>query len=342
MKKLRAGVIGLGIGNQHALAFLEHDDVELVAVCDLDRERVHKATAEWSGVAGYQNAEDLLASGLDVVAIASYDHDHVHQVVKALTHGIHVFAEKPLCVSDTELAQIGDALDRDPRLRLSSNTILRRSPRFIDLRESIDRGSFGKLFYVEADYVYGRFHKITQDWRGESPGYSVMLSGGIHMVDLLLWLTGDPIVEVSSFGNNLAGREANSPFPGADLVAALLRFESGLTGKVTANFASVYPHFHRVLAYGTKATFENRLGAAELWESRDAAVPPKLLNTPYPGVRKGDLIPSFIDGILGRGAPLVNEDDVFATMQACLAINQSLREGKNVRVPPQRRFGRPT
>ena len=340
MSRLRAGVIGLGVGNQHAIAFHEHPDVDLVAVCDFDSDKLNEAHVRWPQARLYKDAGELLASGLDIVAIASYDHDHVSQVLGALDAGIHVFAEKPLCVSEVELNAIGSALDRNPTLRLSSNTILRRSPRFMELRDSMEAGKLGQVFYAEADYVYGRFHKIKDGWRGMSPGYSVMLSGGIHMIDLLLWLTGDRVVEVSAFGNRIAGKAWNATYPGSDLVAALLRFESGLTGKVTANFASVHPHFHRLLVYGTEATFENRMGPAEYWTSRDPKDSPALSSTSYLGMRKGDLIPSFIDGILGRGAPLVNEDEVFATMQACLAVDKALLEGTVVPVAPPRHFAR--
>lgn len=341
MTRLRAGVIGLGVGMQHALAFQEHAAVDLVAVCDLDPTRLAAARAVWPDIRTYERADDLLgAEDIDIVSIASFDHDHAHQVVQALQSGKHVFAEKPLCRTEDELAAIAAALHRNPRLRLSSNTILRRSPRFVAVKQSIEDGTLGRMFYVEADYVYGRLHKLTEGWRGRSPGYSVMLGGGVHMVDLLLWLTGGRVIEVTAYGNDIAGRDANSSFVGSDFTVALLRFENGLIGKVSANFGSVHPHYHRLLLYGTKATFENRLGPAELWTSRDADQPPKLLDIPYLGMRKGDLIASFIDAIIGRGQPLVDEADVFTTMQVCLAIDKSAGQKSPVGVPPPPQFQR--
>jgi predicted dehydrogenase len=339
--RLRAGVIGLGVGTQHALAFQEHTEVDLVAVCDLDSAKLATARATWPGIRTYDRAEDLRAAeDIGVVAIASFDHDHAIQILLALQSGKHVFAEKPLCRTQEELSAIASALHRNPQLRLSSNTILRRSPRFVAVKQLIEDDTLGEMFYVEADYVYGRLHKLTEGWRGRSPGYSVMLGGGVHMVDLLLWFTGGRVVEVTAYGNDIAGRAAKSPFVGPDFTVALLRFENGLIGKVSANFGSVHPHYHRLLLYGTKATFENRLGPAELWTSRDANQPPTLLDIPYPGMRKGDLIPSFIDAILGRREPLVDEADVFATMQVCLAIDKSAGQKSPVGVPPPVQFRR--
>ena len=53
-------------------------------------------------------------------------------------------------------------------------------------------------------------------------------------------------------------------------------------------------------------------------------------------VAKGELIPSFVDAVLGRGEPIVSENDVFAAMAICHAADRSLAEGKSVAV---RQFG---
>ena len=126
-----------------------------------------------------------------------------------------------------------------------------------------------------------------------------MLGGGIHMIDLTLWITGERPVDVVAYGSDVATRATG--FTGNDFVAALLRFDSGLVAKVSANFASVHPHFHRFLAYGTKATFENApdgpdpaCASGRLWTSRDPAMPPTAVDAAYLGIDKGALIPSFI------------------------------------------------
>ena len=83
-----------------------------------------------------------------------------------------------------------------PELVLSTNLPLRRSPRFVRLRELIAGGELGELFHLEGDYDYGRRHKLTDGWRGRIPYYSVMLGGGIHMIDLLTWVSGLNVTEV--------------------------------------------------------------------------------------------------------------------------------------------------
>lgn len=331
MARLGAGVIGLGVGERHAHAFARLPASELVALCDQDVRRLEAIGQKFPGVRQYASADDLIDDpAVSVVSVASYDQDHHRQIVRALRLGKHVFAEKPLCLSEQELEAIHTAWrEGNGRVRLTTNTVLRRSPRFVWLKDAIQRGDMGRVYCIEADYLYGRLHKLTDGWRGRIPGYSVMLGGGVHMIDLVLWLTGEQPVEVTAFGSGLASQKTS--FQGNDMALALLRFESGLLVKIGANFASVHPHYHRLFVYGTQATFANPLedivGPALFWTDRDPGRPPKTVDEAYPGVEKGDLLPAFLDAIQGRGEPDVTEREVFATLATCLAIEASIQSG---------------
>jgi predicted dehydrogenase len=330
--RLRAGIIGLGVGEQHISGYRRAQGVDVVALCDIAVEKREMAASRYPECRIDDDPEVLInAPDIDVISIASFDHDHATQVIRAIDLGKHVFCEKPLCTSEDELFEISTALARNPATRLSTNTILRMSPRFRDLRERIRRGELGRLYYVEADYNYGRLHKLREGWRGSIPNYSVMLGGGIHMVDLLLWLSGRRVVEVSAHGNKICSHDYRFSTP--DLVVATLIFDDGMIGKVTANFGCVYPHFHKLSVYGTEATFENGLEAGKLYKSRGQSAENICpIETAYPGISKGDLIPGFIDAIRNAGRAEVEEEDVLATMSVCLAIDRSLREGAPVMV----------
>lgn len=326
---LGVGVIGLGVGESLAEAFNRHADCAVVALCDLDAGRLAQVGARYPGARRHRSAEALIDDpAVSIVVVASYDDHHAPQILRALKAGRHVFAEKPLCLSENEALDILAALQRAPELRLSSNTILRMSPRFRALRDEIAGGRMGKVFYAEADYNYGRLHKLTEGWRGRIPNYSVMLGGGIHLVDLLLWLLGTEVTEVCGYGNSIAGRAAGSGFAGHDLSAALLRFADGTVAKVAANFGCVTPHFHRLLVYGTQATFENALPDALRYVSRDPATPPERISAGYPAVGKGDLVPGFVDAVLRRGCAVVSERDVFAALATCFAIDRAIASGR--------------
>lgn len=326
MRPLRAGVIGLGVGEQH-IAGYRAAGVEVVALCDMNPDKRAEASRRYPECRIVESAEALLdAEDVDVVSIASYDHHHAAQVVRAILRRKHVFSEKPLCMNEDELGAIQDALKRNPGVRLSTNTILRISERFRDIHSRVRAGELGRLYSVEADYNYGRLHKILLGWRGEIFNYSVMLGGGIHMVDLLIWMVGSPVIEVSAVGNKVCS--IGAAFQTPDMVMAWLRFDDGTIGKVGANFGCVYPHFHKIALYGTEGTFENGIGGGVMIRSRDPKEIPQSIRSAYPGTAKSDLIPGFIDSILGKGKAVVEESDVFMTMSACLAIDRSLRTGK--------------
>lgn len=328
---LKAGIIGLGVGEQHIAGYERHPNCQVIAICDFDPQKKAMAKAKYPHLEFYEQASDLLRHAeIDLVSIASYDTYHHSQILQAIDHNIHVFVEKPLCLSIDEAREIRQQFQVKPHLKLSSNLILRKSPRFIELKQAIQQGDFGQLYYLEGDYNYGRLHKLTEGWRGKEPFYSVTYGGGIHLIDLLMWLSEDSIEEVTACGNRIA--TANTPFQYNDLMVSLLKFKSGLLGKVSANFACVHPHFHQLQVYGTEATFINQMKEAKLYKKAAGTTECITMNSAYPGAHKGDLIYSFIDAILNHHEPEVTKDDVFNSMSVCLAIEAAIEAKQSVKV----------
>lgn len=331
---VRAAVIGLGVGEQHIAGYRAHPEAEVVAVCDIDPDKLAMAAERYPELRRTQDARELLLDPeIDVVSVASYDDVHFEQIRTALEHGKHVFAEKPLVLYEREAVELARLLREQPELALSTNLPLRLSPRFVRVRELIAGGELGELFHLEGDYDYGRRQKLTDGWRGRIPYYSVMLGGGIHMVDLLTWMSGLRIAEVvTAQGSRIATEGTN--FHQLDFVTALLRTDAGPLIKVNANLGCVSRHFHAVRVYGTGGTFVNGLGDGTLY--RPAPPPQEAISVPiqdpYPGVAKGDLIESFITSIL-TGAPAgVTAQDAFASLSVCLAIERALADGGPVAV----------
>src|SRR6185503_17737498 len=136
---------------------------------------------------------------------------------------------------------------------VASNLVLRAAPLFQWLRDEVQAGAFGEVYAFDGDYLYGRLHKITQEWRSQVPDYSVMLGGGVHMVDLMLWITGERPRRVTACGNRVSTE--GTAFRYHDFVAASYEFPSGMVGRITANFGSVHRHQHVVRLFGTRAPF---------------------------------------------------------------------------------------
>ena len=333
MSLLQAGIIGLGVGEQHIPAYEAHPSFEVRSIYDTNKSKLSDVSRRYPSINITGNSEEILRDpSIQVVSIASYDNFHAEQILMALNAGKHVFVEKPLCLFLDEAAKIAVALRRRPDLKLSSNLILRCSPRFQNLKTRIISGELGEVYAVEADYNYGRIEKLTDGWRGELDFYSVILGGGVHMVDLIRWLTGAEVEEVFATGNRLA--TAGSRFRHPDYVCTLLRLDNGMRAKVSANFGCVHPHFHGLTVYGTQATFINGLPDARLITSRDPEGSAETISTAYPGCAKGDLIGKFLDEITGEGSMEVTSEEVFRTMAVCFAAEESLNTGRPVAVGP--------
>ncbi len=330
MKRLKAGIIGLGVGEKHIEGYNSHPECEVTALCDFSKEKLAAAKIEYPNLKLVDDANKILCDPkIDVVSIASFDNYHYQHVMKAIENGKHVFVEKPLCLNIKEAKKIKSALKKS-RLKMSSNLILRNCPRFKFLKKSIHEGEMGEIFYLDGDYNYGRLEKLTDGWRGDIGYYSVVLGGAVHIVDLFLWLTETKVIEVHSVGNNICTK--NSKFRHDDLAVSLLKFKNGMIGKVSANFGCVFPHFHNLSVYGTKATFVNGKEFGTLYRSRDPRATPEKVYEAYPGTQKGDLIPSFIESILTGKRAKVTEEDVFNTMAVCLSIDESKKKSKPFRI----------
>ena len=321
---INAGVIGLGVGESHIIGLESHPNCQIKAICDINEIVLQKVGSRFPSCTLSTDPNLILNDpNIQLVCVASYDDVHEQQVVSALRNNKHVFVEKPLCLSSDELCNIAEELKMNPHLFLTSNLILRKTPRFIELHDRIATGRFGEIFHMEGSYDYGRLHKLTEGWRGRTPNYSVTLGGGIHLIDLMLWLSGKKVSSVSAVGNNLAA--SNSQFDGLSVTSSNIGFEDGSTAQITSNYASFTPHHHKLCIYGTNGTFEqSHLGAAYYW-SRDPNEKLESVSSPYPGAAKGDLLFNFIDSILKKNLPLVSPQEVLDATSVALAIDQSIR-----------------
>lgn len=322
-RPLRAGVIGLGVGERHAAGYQAIDGCEVVAVCDIDPEKL-AAVAERQAVA--QTATDwrIVAEhpDIDVVSICSYDDAHVEQAIRCLENGKHVMVEKPVALRREDAERLLRAHHDSGKL-LTSNLILRRSPRFIEIRKQVQAGAFGEIFYMEGDYIHEILWKIVTGWRAIMDFYCVTYGGGIHLIDLMRWVLGDEVVEVSGMGNKVLTREG--PYRWDDTIVTLMRFSKGAMAKSLTTFGSRRPQLHRLDVYGTTATFQNDRGDGHIWtDDRDDSHTP--VATPYPGIEKDDLLPDFIDAVRSGGQPQVPAQDVFRVMDICFASWRAVEE----------------
>ena len=200
---MRAGIIGLGVGEQHLKTYQAIEHCEVKSICDIDPEHLVRVGDD-HGISHrfYDYRRVTEDPDIDVVSICSYDNCHAEQAVSALTNGKHVMVEKPIALNKREAECILKAQQDNDRY-LISNFILRKSPRFQEVREHIQSGQYGDVFHIEGDYLHEVLHKVTSGWRGKMDFFCVTYGGGIHLIDLMRWIIGQEVAEVCSMGNNI-------------------------------------------------------------------------------------------------------------------------------------------
>ena len=117
--KLRAAVIGGGLGGSHGYAYARAQEYELVAVCDINPEVFDRfygrAEIARGGIGEYADYREMFAKeNLDVVSVATPDHLHVDPVCDASDAGIRgILCEKPLATTLADADCIVETIERN-------------------------------------------------------------------------------------------------------------------------------------------------------------------------------------------------------------------------------------
>ncbi len=190
---VRTGIVGLGnIGQYHAER-LEELGVSLVGGMDVvpaARDRF----AETYDVAVYDDHEELYEE-VDAVVITTPNRFHEEYAVAAFARDRHVLLEKPLAHSLESAQRIADAAASS-----EGHCLVGFNNRYLNavsvLRDRIDRGEFGRLTHIEANYVRRRGIPGRGSWftRREIAGGGALIDLGVHAIDLSMYLLGYPTV----------------------------------------------------------------------------------------------------------------------------------------------------
>lgn len=329
-KMIRAAVIGLGVGEQHARAWARIPGARLAGVCDRDRKKALRLCGELETATFSWWGEIIKNPAVDAVSIATFDGQHAGQVREAIAAGKHVFVEKPLCRSSKELKEIRRGwMRKKPALMV--NLVLRAAPLYRKIQQMIVAGKLGKVYAMDGDYLYGRIRKITDGWRSRDKTYSVMAGGGVHLLDLILGFAKEKPATVSAVGNQICTR--GSRFRRNDFVSAVFQFPSGLIARVTANFGCMHRHQHSLRIFGTRGTILVDDAGARWQQSRRPSTKPIRLKASRLPASKGALIPDFVSLIGAQGRVRKRVAAREFSLAACLiAADQSLKTGQRQRI----------
>lgn len=244
-RRLRVGVIGLGIGRMHIEGWRQHPQVEVVAIADADPVRLAEV-GEQFGISGrHASAEAMLAAeALDVVSVCTPNKFHKALTLAALAAGCHVLCEKPMAMNADEGREMLAAAERAGK-RLMINFSYRFSAQSRALKAQVDGGVFGEFYFGRSVWHRRRGMPGFGGWFGTKAlaGGGPLIDLGVHRLDLALWLMGYPKptwvmgATYDPIARELADK-AGKTFDVEDLATAFIRFENGATLALEASWAA--------------------------------------------------------------------------------------------------------
>jgi predicted dehydrogenase len=341
--KLKVGVVGMGgIGNQHAACHKKDDLAQLMAVCDVVKEKAD-AAAKTHGVKAYHSLTDMLANeDLDVVDITTGGYEngswHYEPAMEALAAGRHVLCEKPLS------NDIGEARDlvryaTEQNLYLGCNLNHYFTPTAERAQKYMDDGMIGELVYLlfkvgfnggEEGYSFNNSPRFNQP-------YAHMKAFLTHPFSVMRHFCGD-ITHLQSFSTKPGFRKNKG-----DLLLSVnsvhVRFANGTVGYLLSHRGDAMwglGGWWSCEVAGSKGTFciENCIEKLTYWPGpKGGQTPaPEILDT---GIKDfGETFPRRIHAFLEDVTNRVPRErlrssgrDALATLEYIFAVIESYETG---------------
>ncbi|WP_078379050.1 Gfo/Idh/MocA family protein [Sutcliffiella halmapala] len=240
MKKLRVGVVGCGsiAKYRHLPEYHANKNVEIVALCDVVKERADQASEQYGGKT-YESYKEMIDSEeLDIVSVCTPNYLHAPVSIYASNAGVNVLCEKPMATSKEEADEmIAAAKAAGKKLMIAHNQ--RFVPSHQKARKLIESGEVGKIYSFRT--AFG--HPGPEGWsvdgkdswffRKEEAFIGAMGDLGVHKSDLLRYLLGEEIVEVGAFIETSAKENTDVD----DTAVCVLKTESGIVGTLAASWS---------------------------------------------------------------------------------------------------------
>ncbi|MEI6025577.1 MAG: Gfo/Idh/MocA family oxidoreductase [Betaproteobacteria bacterium] len=253
---VRVGVVGYGWwGKTIARQIAASPWLSLAAVAET-HDATRRSMADdpvLAGVAVHDSVQSLIQlPGLEAVILCTPHEQHAQQIVAAAETGLHVFCEKPLCLTLADARRAVNACGKRG-LVLGIGHERRFEPEVVALRRMIEDGVLGTVLQIEANFSQDKFFALPKDnWRLSNQHAPVgpLTATGIHLVDLSIAVLGP----CESVWARLA--TLGSDFENGDTLAIMMAFPQGANAMISAVLAT--PFEGRFAVYGSKGWVEIR------------------------------------------------------------------------------------
>ena len=273
MKVLRVGIVGIGgiARGAHIPAYNAMEDVKIAAVCDVNPEKMDFGLLPADAERYVDYREMIDRADIDAVDICTPNWLHAEIAVYALKAGKHVFCEKPDAISAADRARMS-AAERESGKTLMVMRNNRHVPSSRFLKQFVEDGRAGEIYAGRCGWIRRRGIPGKGGWftTKEKSGGGPLIDLGVHMIDLAIYLMGNPRAvavsgcafrkfadapdisdsEHSAFGE----KKADGVFDVEDLAMGFIRFENGACLQIEFSWASnIEEECRFVELRGTKA-----------------------------------------------------------------------------------------
>lgn len=258
MKKVRFGIVGIGNQGTYYANLLKDNKVEngiLVALCDIDKEKLQIAKDKFGDVEGvkfYDNYLSMLDDNVcDAVLVETPHYDHPEIVIECLKRDINVICDKPAGVYTKQVREMNEYAKTSKALftmmfNQRTNCIYRK------MKEMIDEGVIGELqrvTWIITDWYRTQTYYDNGSWRATwaGEGGGVLINQCPHQIDLIQWILGQMPKRVTASCHYGMWHDIEVE----DDVTAYFEYENGATG-VFITTTGEAPGTNRLEISGTK------------------------------------------------------------------------------------------
>jgi len=207
-KHYNVGIIGCGaILVRHIEAINKNDNFSLVSLCDIDKEKYPSDLL--SREKFYVDYKNMIAEeNINFVVIATPNNLHYEQSIYALQNGCDILVEKPATLNSNLIQKIQQTADKYNQKAYCVLQV-RLNPSVQLIKGLLDTGKLGKIRGINLTQRWQRPLSYFNGWRGNpKEGGGILHECGIHYLDILCYLFGEPKVCYSKYYNT---KHKNSP-----------------------------------------------------------------------------------------------------------------------------------
>jgi predicted dehydrogenase len=256
---LKIGIVGLGRGSSYVGLVNARADARVTAVCDV-REEVRTQWAERLEAQACATMEELCASEVDAIVVATPPVLHAKHCIMAMEAGKHVLSEVPAVWSIEDGRQLVEAVRRTGmKYMFAENMCYFHYLR--TMQRMVQEGKIGEIIYAEAEYIHDLRGLLDRpdgmgggvdgkpSWRAVLPPIHYCS----HDLGPILMMMKDRVVSAS--GLHTGARIA--PELGAiDMEVGIFKTAGGAVIKILCGFVVERPGFHWISLYGTRGSLE--------------------------------------------------------------------------------------